>query len=171
MLAWIDLEATGLVAAQHAVLEVAAIVTDDQLLEVGRFQRVVHWPQAAMLAHLGPQSTEDEIDVAAALMKIDRVVVDLHAKNGLWAESAASTHGLSAVDDQLAEFLAQTSIGKDGQKAQIAGSSIWLDRSFMAVSLPLSLAQLHYRCVDVTTHDPERARTAVLVPVAPRHPR
>lgn len=151
MLAWIDLEATGLVAAQHAVLEVAAIVTDDQLLEVGRFHRVVHWPQSALLAHLGAQSTGEEIEVAATLMKIDRVVVDLHAKSGLWAESAASTHGVTAVDDQLSEFLAQTSIGKDGQKAQIAGSSIWLDRSFMAVSLPRSLAQLHYRCVDVTT--------------------
>lgn len=151
MLAWIDLEATGLVAAQHAVLEVAAIVTDDQLLEVGRFHRVVHWPQSALLAHLGAQSTDDEIEVAATLMKIDRVVVDLHAKSGLWTESSASTHGVTTVDDQLAEFLAQTSIGKDGQKAQIAGSSIWLDRSFMAVSLPRSLGQLHYRCVDVTT--------------------
>lgn len=31
MLAWIDLEATGLIATKHAVLEVAAIVTDDLL--------------------------------------------------------------------------------------------------------------------------------------------
>lgn len=151
MLAWIDLEATGLVAAKHAVLEVAAIVTDDSLCEVGRFHRVVHWPKAAQLAHLGAHSTEEEIAIATTSMKIERVVVDLHAASGLWAASAASAHVLTDVDDQLAEFLAQTSIGKDAQKAQIAGSSIWLDRSFMAVSLPRSLAQLHYRCVDVTT--------------------
>jgi oligoribonuclease (3'-5' exoribonuclease) len=31
MLAWIDLETTGLVSTEHAVLEVAAIVTDDRL--------------------------------------------------------------------------------------------------------------------------------------------
>lgn len=151
MLAWIDLEATGLVAAKHAVLEVAAIVTDDTLCEVGRFHRVVHWPPAALLAHLGADSPEEDVVTATTLMKVDRVVVELHAKSGLWAEAAESTHLLTDVDDQLAEFLAQTSIGKDGQKAQIAGSSIWLDRSFMAVSLPLALGQLHYRCVDVTT--------------------
>jgi len=151
MLAWIDLETTGLVVAKHAILEVAAIVTDDDLYEVGRFHRVVHWPPAALLAHLGASSTGEEIEIAAALMKVDRIVVALHAKSGLWAEAAESPHVLSDVDDQLAEFLAQTSIGKDGQKAQIAGSSIWLDRSFMAVSLPRALGQLHYRCVDVTT--------------------
>lgn len=151
MFAWIDLEATGLVAAKHVVLEVAAIVTDDQLCEVGRFHRVVHWPEAAWLRHLGAESTQEEIETAAASMKIDRVVIELHAKSGLWAESAASPHALAVVDDQLAEFLAQTSMKEGEQKAQIAGSSIWLDRSFMTVSLPRSLGQLHYRCIDVTT--------------------
>lgn len=151
MLAWIDLETTGLVATEHAVLEVAAIVTDDQLREVGRFHRVVFWPQSELFAHLGPRSTEDQFARAAVATKIDRVIIELHAKNGLWVEASSSEHALANVDDQLAAFLAQTSVGPDGQKAQIAGSSIWLDRSFMAVSLPRALRQLHYRCLDVTT--------------------
>lgn len=151
MIVWIDFEATGLVATEHAVLEVAVIVTDDRLAEVGRFHRVVHWDQAKLLAHLGPNSTEDAFTAAATSMKIDRVVVELHAKSGLWAESAASSLAIADVDVQLAEFLAQVSVGPDAQKAQIAGSSIWFDRSLMVVNLPRSLRQLHYRCVDVTT--------------------
>ncbi len=151
MIAWIDLESTGLVASAHAVLEVAAIVTDERLREVDRFHRVVHWPQAKLLSHLAPDSTEDQLEIAATSMKIDRVVVELHAKSGLWAESSESVHTLPDVDDQFANFLAQTSVGADAKKAQLAGSSIWLDRSFMAVSLPRALRQLHYRNIDVTT--------------------
>jgi oligoribonuclease len=151
MLAWIDLETTGLVASEHAVLEVAAIVTDDHLQEVGRFHRVVHWTQAKLLAHLGSDSTEDQFADAAYLMKIDSIVIKLHAKSDLWAAAATSTHALTNVDEQLAAFLEQFSIGPDGQRAQIAGSSIWLDRSFMTVSLPRALRQLHYRCLDVTS--------------------
>jgi oligoribonuclease len=151
MLAWIDLEATGLVATEHAVLEVAAIVTDDSLQEVGRFHRVVYWPQAKLFALLGADSTEEQFAHAATLMQIDPVVIDLHAKNGLWAEVAVSTHVLADVDDQLADLLGKLSVGQDAQKAQIAGSSIWLDRAFMTVSLPRALRQLHYRCLDVTS--------------------
>lgn len=151
MLAWIDLEATGLIATKHAILEVAVIVTDDQLQEVDRFHRVVYWEPAKQLTHLGTNSTEDQFVIAATSMNIDRVVIELHARNGLWAEASSSAHTLTAVDDQLASFLARVSVGQDAQKAQIAGSSIWLDRSLMAVSLPRALDQLHYKCVDVTT--------------------
>lgn len=151
MLAWIDLETTGLVATEHAVLEVAAIVTDDRLREVNRFHRVVYWSPAKLLKRLRADSTEDQLAIAAASMKIDRAVIDLHAKNALWAEVSASAHALRVVDEELADFLVQFSVGPDGQKAQLAGSSIWLDRAFMPVSLPCSLRQLHYRCLDVTT--------------------
>lgn len=151
MLAWIDLETTGLVATEHAILEVATIVTDDQLREVSRFHRVVYWARAKLLAHLGLDSSEDQLTRAADLTKIDPVVVKLHARSGLWAEAARSRHPLPDVDDQLAHFLAEVSVGPDTQRAQIAGSSIWLDRYFMGVSLPRALRQLHYRCLDVTT--------------------
>jgi len=151
MLAWIDLETTGLVATEHAVLEVAVIVTDDRLREVGRFHRVVYWAQAKLLAHLGTDTAEDQLTSTVASTKIERVVLELHAKSGLWDASAASVHALTDVDDQLADFLARTSVEQPGQKAQIAGSSIWLDRSFMTVSLPRALRQLHYRSLDITS--------------------
>jgi len=151
MLTWIDLETTGLDAIKHTLLEVAAIVTDDQLQEVDRFHRVIHWKPAGGLAVLGADSTEDQFAYAASSMNIDRVIIELHTRSGLWAESALSTHTLTGVDVQLADFIARASIGPEGQRAQIAGSSIWLDRSFMSVHLPRALGQLHYRCVDVTT--------------------
>lgn len=151
MLAWIDLEATGLDATKDAILEVASIVTDDQLQEVGRFHRVVSWGPAKQLTHLGANSPEDQITQASDLMKIDHVIIALHARSGLWTEVSETAHTAADVDDQLAHFLEQFSIGQDGQRAQIAGSSIWFDRAFMSVHLPRALRQLHYRCVDVST--------------------
>lgn len=159
MIVWIDLEASGLRAAVHAVLEFAAIVTDDRLQETGRFHRVVHWEGAAACMHLGADSSEDAFAETAASTGIDLAVVKMHARNGLWGESARSPHLLGVVDDQLTTFLMQLAGSTDGERAQevppvrppIAGSSIWLDRSFMAVSLPCSLEQLHYRSIDVTT--------------------
>jgi oligoribonuclease len=84
-------------------------------------------------------------------MKIDRVVITLHARSGLWTEVSEAAHTAADVDDQLAHFLEQFSIGQDGQRAQIAGSSIWFERAFMRVHLPRALRQLHYKSVDVTT--------------------
>jgi oligoribonuclease len=156
VLVWIDLEATSLCVHTQVLLEVAAIMTDDRLREVGRFHRVVHWPPAEQLASLEPDSPGEAFRLDAELMGIDRVVIEMHAKNGLWTESARSPHRLTVVDNQFAEFLAQTATATDpatGQqtKAQIAGSSIWFDRLLMISSLPRALEQLHYRCVDVTT--------------------
>jgi oligoribonuclease len=146
VIAWIDLEATGLRALTTAVLEVAAIVTDDRLHEVGRFHRVVRWPRSELLASLAHD------DPAETWAGIDRVVVDLHTRNGLWAESARSPHDPADVDGQLAEFLARTASGDAPlSKPQVGGSSIWFDRALMAVRLPRSLEQLHYRSIDVTT--------------------
>jgi len=154
MLAWIDLEATSLLTTAH-VLEVAAIVTDDQLQEVDRFHRVIYWDGADGLSGLDADSPDEVVAEAALarieLARIDLVVARLHARNGLWAASYASPYLLPEVDDELAAFLARTSRGADGSTAQIAGSSIWFDRGLMAVSLPLALKQLHYRTVDVTT--------------------
>lgn len=153
-LVWIDLEATGLVPSEHAVLEVAAIMTDDRLREIGRFHRVVHWPRAAMLEHLGPDSPDAAFAIAATSTGISREVVDLHARNGLWKEAAQSLYCLAAVDEHLAEFIVQTAPSMDGAsapKALLAGSSIWFDRALMAVHLPRSLKHLHYRLIDVTT--------------------
>jgi len=162
MLVWTDLEATGLVAAVHDVLEVAVVVTDDRLREVGRFHRVIYSSIAELLVHLGAGSPRGDFEAGAAATGLDLTVVEMHARNGLWAESARSPDCLAHVDDQLAEFIERTALvteEHDGEgertsrvvQPQIAGSSIWFDRTLMQVGLPRSLAQLHYRQVDVTT--------------------
>lgn len=164
MLVWTDLETTGLDPRSCSVLEVAVIVTDDKLAEIARFERVISYPDAEKLAHLKGDEPEDVIASLAAEMKIHPRVVVMHAKNGLWDACAKSPHTRSQVDEELAVFLANTSVVDEeyidkttGEKktwrntAQLAGSTISFDRGFMASDLPKALAVLHYRNVDVTT--------------------
>lgn len=159
MLAWIDLETTGLDPNKHTVLEVAAIITDDRLREVARFERVVYWMHAEDFL---PEYSEDPRN-AMAKHGVSQVVVDMHRANGLWEASRDSTTFLGTADEELAEFLEQCGVttvavknseGIDSvemTKPQLAGSTISFDRSFLAVHCPLACRQLHYRNVDVTT--------------------
>jgi oligoribonuclease len=162
MLVWLDLETTGLDPRIDSVLEVAAVVTDDDLREVARFERVIHHEGIDRLAELRPESEDATFAKAAA--GIDVVVARMHTANGLWRAIAESTHLLSDVDGDLAAFLRQYAVKvetlvdsvtgdsvKRVIKPQLAGSTISFDRSFLVEDLPLAHAELHYRNVDVTT--------------------
>lgn len=156
MLVWTDLETTGLVATKERVLEVAVIITDDQLNEVARFERVT--------------SEARRTDFT----KVDPFVLAMHSKNGLWTESLQMRDGYARVlspssnvdhiDEELAAFVKQycatsevvladwkPSTGGNKVGPQLAGSTISFDRSFLAAHLPQFHATLHYRNVDVSS--------------------
>ena len=158
MLLWIDLETTGLVPGTDHVLEVAAVVTDDALREVARFERVCYHSASRQLAALPAECTDEQ--ARAASKSIDPYVVKMHAANGLWSASATAGEDLASVDAQLAEFIAEhTEIDADPTSKnygkpilpQLAGSTISFDRSFMAEDLPTALAAAHYRNLDVSS--------------------
>lgn len=143
MLVWIDLETTGLDPRKERILEVGAIVTDDNFEEVARFHRVVYW-------------LHDEKDLA----EMSPVVRETHEKNGLLEDVAKpSAYHSFEVDEALASFIrreAHVLEDVDGLncrivKPQLAGSTISFDREFMRYWLPHALAELHYRNLDVST--------------------
>ncbi len=165
MLLWLDLETTGLLPTQEHVLEVAAVVTTDELEEVARFVRVVYSPRAAaVLELLGKAKFEDHSDdFWLRTTRVDPYVVKMHLNNGLWTDVR---HGqaLATVDQDLAAFVREHGVytrvvtNEAGEVTetktyppQLAGSTVSFDRAFLAEHLPLAHATLHYRNVDVTT--------------------
>lgn len=141
MLVWIDLETTGLDARKHRVLEVACIVTDDAFTELGRWVEVVR-----------PYGWEVGLEDQA----VEPVVYEMHNANGLFAAVAESKNRIDCTDARLANWIGGF-IG--AEKPQLAGSSVHLDREFMAVHLPKTLAGLHYRHLDVSSLNEMARRT------------
>lgn len=156
MLIFVDLETTGLnprggdewTDTGDTILEVAAIVTNDDLAEVARFHRVTSE------ARRHP------------LHQVDPFVRQMHVDNGLWNESilavelpdGGSAH-LMDVDDDFSRFIAEHCYGtvpiegtvlEPKHGPQLAGNTVSFDRGFMEVHLPKSAALLHYRSLDVT---------------------
>ena len=131
MLAWIDLEMTGLDPARHTIVEIAALVTDDDLtiIEEGP-DLVVHAPPADL-----------------ALM--DDVVRNMHTSSGLLADIEASTLSLAEAGARTLAFL-QKHI-RQPRTVPLAGNSIGTDRRFLATLVPDIEDYLHYRSVDVST--------------------
>jgi len=159
MLVWLDLETTGLNEFQDTILEIACIVTDDELNEHASFERTVYFPDGKHLAEL-PEETAIQF---AQGQLIDPYVVKMHRKNGLWDACAEATDTLESVDLAFAKFLRENSVRQvqvtDEQgnitlkedKPQLAGSTISFDRAFMKSQLPKALDMLHYRNLDVSS--------------------
>ena len=131
MLAWIDLEMTGLDPDLHVIVEIATLITDDQL------NLIAEGPDLVISA------TEEQ------LKKMDPVVVEMHTKSGLLDEIKASKITLEEAGSQTLFFLMEH-ITKKGT-VPLCGNSIGTDRRFLAKWLPEIENFLHYRSVDVTS--------------------
>jgi oligoribonuclease len=131
MLAWIDLEMTGLDPARHTIVEIASLVTDDDLTIIEEGPDLV--------VHASP----DE------LAQMDDVVRNMHTTSGLLADMEASTLTLAEAGDQTLTFLKKHI--RQPRTVPLAGNSIGTDRRFLATFLPEIEDYLHYRSVDVST--------------------
>lgn len=125
-----DLEMTGLDPKEHVIVEIATLITDDDL------NIVAEGPELVIHA------TEDE------LSRMDQVVVDMHTKSGLLDQIRTSTVTL---EDAGAQTLAFLNEHLSPRKVPLCGNSIGMDRRFLAEYLPEIENFLHYRSVDVST--------------------
>ena len=122
---------TGLDPARHVIVEIATIVTDDQLEIVAEGpDLVVHQP-------------------AEALAEMDPVVVEMHTSSGLLEAIKASTTTLEDAGRQTLEFI--KAHVPEPRTVPLCGNSIGTDRRFLAIYLPAIEDHLHYRSVDVST--------------------
>jgi oligoribonuclease len=131
MLVWLDLEMTGLDPARDVIVEIATIVTDDELEIVAEGPDiVVHQP-------------------ATALSRMDDVVREMHTASGLLPAIEASNVSLDEAGARTLAFI-QTHV-PEARTVPLCGNSIGTDRRFLAAYLPAIERWLHYRSVDVST--------------------
>ena len=121
---------TGLDITSDALVEVACVITDGNLVEVGPgFECVIQAPQAA-------------------LDTMDPFVVTMHTESGLLPLIADGVT-LEQAQHDLLEYI--TSHVSEAGKAPLGGSSVYVDRMFLERDMPTVNSYLHYRLVDVSS--------------------
>ena len=122
---------TGLEPARHVVVEIATLVTDDDL------EIVAEGPD--LVIHQPPE----------ALKAMDDVVRTMHQKSGLVKAIEESTVTLADAAATTLEFI--KAHAPERRTVPLCGNSIGTDRRFLAAYLPEVEDHLHYRSVDVST--------------------
>lgn len=122
---------TGLDPARHVIVEIATLVTDDQLEIVAEGPDLVINPGTEALTHM------------------DKVVRSMHTKSGLLAAIESSTISLEDAGAATLAWLKEHV--PEARSVPLCGNSIGTDRRFLAAFLPEIEDHLHYRSVDVST--------------------
>lgn len=126
-----DLEMTGLDPVANVIVEIATIVTDDQLNIVAEGpDLVVHQPESALEA-------------------MEPIVVEMHTRSGLLDAIRASTVSLEVAGAATLEFIKLHV--PEPRTVPLCGNSIGMDRRFLAAHLPDIENWLHYRSIDVSS--------------------
>jgi oligoribonuclease (3'-5' exoribonuclease) len=146
MYCFLDLETTGLnpggrPGPRDAILEIASIITDDDLGKIARYERVVGLPMLPPGSRWWP----DEVQ-------------QMHEQSGLWEACAAwfaSVHASgvfsSSIGAVMVDFARWISARRPGdEKMKLAGNCVWFDREFLRVARPDLDAEFSHRMLDLS---------------------
>jgi oligoribonuclease len=129
-LVWIDCEMTGLDLTRDALVEIACIVTDGELIAVDGGIDVIIKPPPEALDHM------------------PEIVREMHTTSGLLTELPSGVT-LAEAQDLVLGYVRQHV--PESRKVPLCGNSIATDRSFLARDMPELDEFLHYRMVDVSS--------------------
>ena len=126
-----DLEMTGLDPTVDVIVEIASLITDDDLNVVAEGpDLVIHQP--------------DDV-----LARMEPVVVKMHTDSGLLTAIRESRTTLAEAGSVTLEFIKK--YVPEPRSVPLCGNSIGTDRRFLAAYLPDIEHHLHYRSVDVSS--------------------
>lgn len=126
-----DLEMTGLLVETDQIVEIATLITNDELEVIAEGpDLVIHVP-------------------AASMQSMDPYVRSMHTRSGLLEQIAASTVTLEQAGAATLDFLREHIA--EPRTVPLCGNSIGTDRRFLDRYLPEIEQFLHYRSVDVST--------------------
>lgn len=130
LLVWIDLEMTGLDPNRERIIEVATLVTDNDLRLIAEGPVIaVHQP-------------------ASLLDAMDEWNTKTHGESGLVERVEASRIDTAEAERQTLDFLRRYVVPGS---SPVCGNSVHQDRRFLEREMPDLLAFFHYRNLDVST--------------------
>ena len=131
VLVWMDLEMTGLDPLRNVIVEIATIVTDDELNIVAEGPDLVIGATPEQLADM------------------DDVVLRMHTTSGLLDAIRESKVTVEEAAAATLEFV-KSQVPLPGT-VPLCGNSIAMDRSFLSQYMPALDEYFHYRSIDVSS--------------------
>ena len=129
-LVWIHCEMPGLALGGGALIEVAALVMDNELNVLGEGVDVVVRPPDAALEQMVP------------------FVREMHTTSGLLDVLA---DGVTLEDAQAMVLEHVRAFVPEPRRAPLAGNSVGTDKMFLDRDMPSLMEHLHYRIIDVSS--------------------
>lgn len=129
-LIWLDMEMTGLEPERDRIIEIAVVLTDENLNTIA---------EAPVIAVHQPDTVLDAMDGWNR---------NTHGKSGLIARVKASTVSEAEAEARVLAFLKER---VPARTSPICGNSVCQDRRFLARWMPALEAWFHYRNLDVST--------------------
>lgn len=129
-LVWIDLEMTGLAPETDHILEIASLITDNELTIIAEGPSIV-------IAH-----TEQELECMSQWVKKQ------HGKTGLIKSVLNSSLSIKEAEQETLNFI-KCYCKKN--EAPLCGNSVWQDRAFLSIHMSSIIDYLHYRLIDVSS--------------------
>ncbi len=128
-LVWLDMEMTGLDPNSCVPIQVAIIITDSELKELGSLELTIWQPDSS-------------------LETIEPFVRQMHTDNGLLNAVRKSETSLAEAQKRRMDLVTKWCPYRSGV---LAGNSIHVDRRFLIKYFPAFDGFLHYRMVDVSS--------------------
>ena len=129
-LIWLDLEMTGLNPEQDRIIEIATVITDEQLNLLA---------EGPVLALNQPE---------AVLAAMDDWNMEQHTRSGLLQRVRDSEYAESEAEQLTLEFLSRY---VPAGVSPMCGNTIYQDRRFLRRYMPELESYFHYRNLDVST--------------------
>jgi len=130
-LVWIDLEMTGLDINKDVILEIAAVITNNQL-------DIIDISKSITINY-----SKDYI-----LNIIDEWSLQQHTESGLLNDVFLSKYSLKDSENIILDFIKKYTNYKE---APLCGNSVWQDKIFIHKYMPAIDQHLHYRIIDVSS--------------------
>lgn len=129
-LVWIDLEMTGLNPEHDVIIEIATIITDNNLNIIAYGPDLIINQPIELLDNMDEWNTKT------------------HGGSGLTEAVKNSKINNDQAQKETLEFL---KLYIEPNKAPLCGNSVWQDRIFLNKYMPLINAYLNYRIIDVSS--------------------
>jgi len=129
-LVWMDLEMTGLDPSKDFIIEIATIVTDQDLNILAEGPDLAIWQSESALSGMDEWNQKH------------------HGQSGLIERVRKSTIQQDEAEAKTLDFVQQY---VDRDSSPLCGNTIWQDRRFLANHMPALEAYFHYRIIDVSS--------------------